>query len=111
MRAIILLATIIIISQTASISSTIDKGLINCLISQEGSIVEASKFCNEPIAANAQCYSNYESLQLCLVNNNCFYNTDDKEVKRCLSRSHWIAGIAGEISLSPQKNSPNSKKR
>jgi hypothetical protein len=59
MRAIILLATIIIISQTASISSAINEGLINCMTNQDGSIVEVSKFCDLPIAANAQCYSNY----------------------------------------------------
>lgn len=59
MRAVILLTTIIMISQAASITAAGDKGLIKCITNQDETIVDVLSFCKDPIAENAQCYNNY----------------------------------------------------
>lgn len=58
---------------------------------------DPSSVCGESISKNAKCYNSYESLYLCLINNECHNSDEEKPVSYMIFRSMLSAGIAGMI--------------
>lgn len=79
-----------------------EDGVVKCIRDRVPDLTEASpdKLCGDPIDANAECYSNFNSLNLCLLNNKCFLNVHDTTVPLPTRRFPSPAGIAGTTCLS-----------
>lgn len=79
-----------------------EDGVIKCIRDRAPDLAETTPefFCGEPIDSNVECYSNYNSLNLCLLNNKCFLNIHDTSVFFSTRRYPLPAGIAGTTCLS-----------
>jgi hypothetical protein len=79
-----------------------EDGVVKCIRDRAPELAETSPeyFCGEPIDANAECFSNFNSLNLCLLNNKCFIDIHDTSVPFPTRRYPLPAGIAGTTCLS-----------
>jgi prenyltransferase beta subunit len=89
MKIIILLCTAILLggcslvelAQQVPALNDVD-GVIKCISDKAASLADATPegFCGKDIAENRECYSNFHSLSLCLLNNKCLFHKDDTTV-------------------------------
>lgn len=87
-------------------------GVVECISKKASSLAEETphSFCGEEVVENAQCFSNFNSLNLCLLNNKCFINKDEPSVPLPSHRSRPSAGTAGKMYPTPPTSSYNSRK-
>jgi len=91
MKIIILLCTAILLGgctlvelaqQLPALALNEVDGVIKCISDKAASLADATPegFCGKNIAENRECYSNFNSLNLCLLNNKCLFHKDDPTV-------------------------------
>jgi hypothetical protein len=85
MRIIITLAAMVLAVHCAGLIEVNDEnyGVIECITMtySQALLTDVTKFCGPYSAKNIECYGNFMSVELCLLNNNCQFQAKDTEVR------------------------------
>jgi hypothetical protein len=123
MRIIIILAAIVLLSNSSSLQQVQqvqavqalagpeNQGVIECIVFYSKDIIDVKSTCGAYVSDNAECYKEYRAVELCLINNNCQYPKEATSVPYTLSRFQLSAGTVGKICHCPLPSSLTFRRR